>query len=322
MNDQDKPIGAPNLHTDAPHDEQSQTPQQPEKQKRKLNWKGFGIGIIAVIIIEFFAVSMLNSPDPEIPIAPPNEPTKAQPSPTMDPTADWQTYTSSKSAYTFKYPKAWTAELLAPSMLTLNDKNKDTNIVTIVEQSMDTPLLEGEFETNARRDVTKRNIKVDNISGIEYTQTYIAPKNSGIKPGHVVTYVVIERNDKRFVLHLEDRSQKQTFNQILSTFKFTDTTSSDGMYTVSEAWLGEYNTIKVLDKAGNIITNDLIKDNEDAIETGTKIRCQCDITFKEWRNNTTFAIRITNAIDEEYEYQVDAKTAKVNKATFKQIKAN
>lgn len=74
MNEQDKPLGTPNLHADTPID-QAPTPQ---KTKRKLNWKGFFIGIAAVIVIEFFAVSMLNSPDPEIPIQPPN----ASPTPT------------------------------------------------------------------------------------------------------------------------------------------------------------------------------------------------------------------------------------------------
>jgi hypothetical protein len=68
MDEQDKPLGAPKVQSDHSSD---QTPQQ--KPKRKLNWKGFAIGIIIVIIIEFFAISMLNSPDPEIPIQPPTE---------------------------------------------------------------------------------------------------------------------------------------------------------------------------------------------------------------------------------------------------------
>lgn len=63
MNDQDKPLGAPDLSND-----QKTNAEQPPKAKRKLNWKGFFIGIIAVIIIEFFAISMLNSPDPDISI--------------------------------------------------------------------------------------------------------------------------------------------------------------------------------------------------------------------------------------------------------------
>lgn len=82
MNDQDKPIGAPDIST---HQE-AYFPTAPEKPKRKLHWKAFFIGIVIVIIIEFIAISMIRSGDPEIPIAPPADPTNIsgtiQPSPT------------------------------------------------------------------------------------------------------------------------------------------------------------------------------------------------------------------------------------------------
>lgn len=81
MEEQNKPLGAPQIQSD--HTTDPLQPTQPQKQKRKLNWKGFAIGIVAVIIIEFFAISMLNSPDPEIPIQPPTNatPTSAQATP-------------------------------------------------------------------------------------------------------------------------------------------------------------------------------------------------------------------------------------------------
>ncbi len=75
MDENDKPIGAPAMHNEASAQDATQTPQ---KEKRKLNWKAFGIGVIAVIIIEILAVSMLQSGDPQIPIAPPQD----QPLPT------------------------------------------------------------------------------------------------------------------------------------------------------------------------------------------------------------------------------------------------
>lgn len=65
MNDQDQPIGASNLHNNTQAADPTQ-PTQPQKPKRKLNWKGFGIGVIAVIIIEFFAISMLQMGEPQI----------------------------------------------------------------------------------------------------------------------------------------------------------------------------------------------------------------------------------------------------------------
>ncbi len=67
MENNDKPLGTPNLNEETPSssaNNSSQTP--PPTQKRKLNWKGFGIGIIAVIVIEFLAVTMLQQGDPQI----------------------------------------------------------------------------------------------------------------------------------------------------------------------------------------------------------------------------------------------------------------
>lgn len=78
----DKPLGAPDLSSD----KKTILPVPPKDLKKKLNWKGFFIGIIIVIIIEFIAISMLNNPDPEIPIPqqPDPTPTKSQLSPTSN----------------------------------------------------------------------------------------------------------------------------------------------------------------------------------------------------------------------------------------------
>lgn len=72
MDNQDQPLGAPHLQNNT--EEETKT-----SSKRKLNWKGFGIGIIAVIIIEFIAITALQSGDPQI-----QNPT--QPTPTITPT--------------------------------------------------------------------------------------------------------------------------------------------------------------------------------------------------------------------------------------------
>lgn len=69
MNDQDKPLGAPHLETEPPKPEDPKHPSV----KRKLNWKGFFIAIVAVIFIEWAAISTLNMGDPQVHI--PTEPT-------------------------------------------------------------------------------------------------------------------------------------------------------------------------------------------------------------------------------------------------------
>ncbi len=86
MDDSDKPLGAP--HAAADEDK----PSEETKSRRKLNWKGFFIAIVVVVLIQWYAITTLNSEDPQI--APPTTPTSIQPSqipspyPSVNPTAN------------------------------------------------------------------------------------------------------------------------------------------------------------------------------------------------------------------------------------------
>jgi len=84
--------------------------------KRKLNWKGFFIGIVIVIIIEIFAVNALTKENKHITPTHPtpdrlNEPTTPPTVPTVD-TANWKTYTDSSwsSNLTVKYPATFSLD--------------------------------------------------------------------------------------------------------------------------------------------------------------------------------------------------------------------
>lgn len=96
--------------------------------------------------------------------------------------------------------------------------------------------------------------------------------------------------------------------------------SPDNNYIVKEGLLGDNQIIRVEDQYGKVITENLIFLNEDIIGYGTKFQCMCATYFRGWMNNERFVIYITNALEEEYEYEVDAKTAMIDEATFKQIK--
>lgn len=96
--------------------------------------------------------------------------------------------------------------------------------------------------------------------------------------------------------------------------------SPDNTYIVKEGSLGDNQIIRVEDRYGKVITENLIFLNEDIIGYGTKFQCMCATYFRGWVNNERFVIYITNALEEEYEYEVDAKTAMVDETTFKQIK--
>lgn len=96
--------------------------------------------------------------------------------------------------------------------------------------------------------------------------------------------------------------------------------SSDGSFTVTEEALADYQVITIKDNRGNVVVDDLIARNHEAIGYNVKFRCQCGTYFKAWVDNTHFTIQIVNGGDEEYEYLVDAKTGRVDESTFKRIK--
>jgi hypothetical protein len=245
MEDKDQPLGAPNLGTENQHAEPNQQ-QQPPKPKRKLNWKGFGFGIIAVIVIEFFAVSMLNSPDPELPIAPPNESTKEQQLPRFDPPADWQTHISSESAYTFKYPPTWDTHNLDTNLLMVAPQDRINELrkisggfgggkfLTITIQERNTPYPNNYFKSDNTKQVAQKKLRIDNASAVEYVTTYTNTPGPGIAKGDVITTVIVTYKNKQYSLELLDKSHKQTFDQILATFKFTNNQTTPSAAPVTE----------------------------------------------------------------------------------------
>ncbi len=95
--------------------------------------------------------------------------------------------------------------------------------------------------------------------------------------------------------------------------------SPDGSYMVSESLVGDYNTIAIKDRGGNIIVDDLVAKNSKEIYN-MKFKCQCGTSFKKWVSNTIFSIKIVNGGGEEYEYLVDASSGKVDESSFKRIK--
>lgn len=90
-------------------------------------------------------------------------------------------------------------------------------------------------------------------------------------------------------------------------------------YEVLENLVGDYNKITIKDKAGKVIVEDLVKNNEKEIGYNVKFRCQCGTSVKGWVDNSHFTIKIVNGGGEEYEYIVDASTGKVDESSFKQI---
>lgn len=95
--------------------------------------------------------------------------------------------------------------------------------------------------------------------------------------------------------------------------------SPDGTYTVTEINEQGYSYINITNAEGEIITNDLINDNQQTIIANNRIMCPCSPSFKGWVNNDTFSLHILTANNETYEYLVDAFNARLIESLFRKV---
>lgn len=95
----DKPLGAPKKQ----EEKKKGTEHEIHTTKKPLNWRGFIIGIIIVLFIEWFAVKALSGDDPKVlpSIIPSNPPS---PTVTQKETEKWGKYTDEKTGFTLLYP--------------------------------------------------------------------------------------------------------------------------------------------------------------------------------------------------------------------------
>lgn len=241
-------------------------------------------------------------------------------------TANWKTYVSTKFSFSLKYPNKLTI--------------KDSTDVTIFSNPEDT----SEFPNNIMvrvldNDKTQDSVleKYFTVQGKNWQEIQIgAYKGSYIEAtGGTLSGLAatLKHPSKFFIFQLADRENQdyitnQDFFQILSTFTLLNqntsdsnsNTSPDGSYYVIEEHLGDYNKIAIYTKENKGITTDLIAENGQEIGYGVKFQCQCGTSFKQWTNDTIFSIKIVNANGEEFEFNVDAATGKVDEDSFKKIK--
>lgn len=150
------------------------------------------------------------------PVAPTNNP---------DPTADWKTFSDQESRFTFKYPSNWkqsensVVTNLTPTLPSYRDSGSDYYVIS-------TEFIDTDFNSWMQRSGTS-NFTSGILNGYQTHSSYDIP---GQTPGYEVLF---EANNKTVGLNLfpYDRSSPdpkiiETYNQILSTFKFIEATSA------------------------------------------------------------------------------------------------
>lgn len=154
------------------------------------------------------------------------------PNPSTDKTANWKTYTSSKGNYSLQHPPDWIKEenrtssfCLTCPHLELRSPNQPTQILEVtVFPKQNTSLNEflvktiwgGSFPVNKQPQT--KPYTLNNITGIRTSDIPSAVYDRDV--------ILLKKSDALYMLDYSYLSKMQpntnTFNQILSTFKFTE----------------------------------------------------------------------------------------------------
>lgn len=160
------------------------------------------------------------------------------PTPTPDPTANWKTYTSNRAGFSLKYPTSLPIETRLCGGTCLEDLSFTPNpfagsssiAVVLAFKDPRIKTLDDYKNIFIKNDSSIINVQAANIGG----NTAVSYKLSGgIPPLPIIEYAVIH-NDYYYLIRLEDSDEtnkdlignQKMFDQILSTFKFIEATSS------------------------------------------------------------------------------------------------
>lgn len=202
--------------------------------------KGFALLWLILVLVAITAVgtgayylgkskSTQPTPAPFYP-APTSSPTSLPPEKNLSTTNDsfsqnsgWKEY--SDSQVSFKYPASWntigsshtSGVLITPSDLsTLQRGGGKWDTILVGED----PNIRDEHKTDSTKTVISKNVTINSLAGIEYTTTYSVDFH-GINKGASFVNTVLENKGKRYRIELLDPTYKDTYYQLLSTFKFT-----------------------------------------------------------------------------------------------------
>lgn len=155
------------------------------------------------------------------------------PAPTVDPTANWKTFTNDKFGYSFKYPSDW--EVIR-AMNTWTQVQLSRKISETEARQKNLPNSGGFFVVDVsinynkftRPDTTPSsswitevtNLTVSGVQANKYRTTFTQSIRPGVNPGDGETTVMMSHNGIDFALLLRDNRYQDIFDQILSTFKF------------------------------------------------------------------------------------------------------
>lgn len=159
--------------------------------------------------------------------------TESSPTPTPVPIENWKIYKNERFGYTFKYPPYWVVIdsipvekrkqiFVAPPWVA--DKFKSggnfgggdfLNIGIRIDDNF-SPAKSDNFHT-----VSQKITTIDDLPAVEYTINWLISVH-GTSKGSVETEVVLEKSGEKYIFSSYKKENKVIFDQMLSTFKFTE----------------------------------------------------------------------------------------------------
>ncbi len=211
----------------------------PELPKTFPKWIIIGIILLLLAATSVFAYKYYQLKQPTFNPQPTPTPqtTNINPSPTPDPTANWKTYTNDEFKFSLRHPNSWDTKMLgSDNSKTLIIAPQDTIVklpnegfgggsfltlsVNFYKQPQSTPKTD---ESQLISQVS--SITLDHKPAQRYT-TQILQDLPGFSKGDVIDTVVIENNGLYLKIDFMKKEYKTIFDQILSTFKFTEENQS------------------------------------------------------------------------------------------------
>lgn len=198
------------------------------------------IGIIAVILVLLLGgVYILGKNNSIKQSNQPSTVTKTTtPTPTPNPTANWKTYTG--NGFSFRYPTDWKVvkvpttqniAILTDSIeASIQKEQGDCKSFYPISIQDETGLISSDrFTNNDQQTVTDKNITVNGVNAILYSviSNSKGPCSWQTKEWEAISVV---NNGKKYLLNLnpsDNSIYKGIFNVLISTFKFTNTSSQN-----------------------------------------------------------------------------------------------
>ncbi len=148
-----------------------------------------------------------------------------------DPTADWETYTNEENGYSIKFPKNIYIRLgcLGEELLLQRYDGVNRPPLAMVDCPRDSRYslesktftsIQNEPEETNYYNIVKKDIEIGGILGKLYTFTFTEIEDGPYPKWYVKA--LVNKNNKTYEIYFDDKEYLNVFDQILSTFRFTN----------------------------------------------------------------------------------------------------